>query len=575
MTNIPSPQPAFPLGLWKSYKWLIVILAIAFLLRVLSWIQGAPIVAVDGSEYLCGARNLTRGLGYVGCYDGPELMYTPMYSLLIAALSFLVRDFELSAHLISVFFGTFLILPVFFIALRVYGRRAAYISAVLTALQPVLVKLGGSTYNEAVYLTLFMAGIWAGIRALEFRNWKYSCLTGIFFALACLTRPEAFAYPIFFAGAIGGLAILSRKPITTAAFSSLLVLGTFLLLVSPYAKYLYDHTGSLRLEGKWNINFTIGERIQQGLDFSHAAYGVGENSRESGPLLHPSQFAAYTPFHHSLRDKLSYLFHEAAVNRFDLYGQFSSYLLGDPLVFILVTIGLFRRSWSPRRLLHEMVLLVMCSSLLLLMLTAQHIERRYVFPLIPILIVWAAKGIDELGSWTRSLLARCKLPAFAHGLPAAGVQLTVLGSVLLISLYGSQSDGDFRVEEASNLPVKNAGLWLKTYDPGPKRIASWDARITWYADAAYLQFPNADSATTLRYFESQKPDYIYLSEHYSRPDPTMVDWLSHGIPDRHARLVYSATTGLGKIAIYRWSPPEASQQRPPSNPSGGRGEPTF
>jgi 4-amino-4-deoxy-L-arabinose transferase-like glycosyltransferase len=448
-----------------------------------------------------------------------------------------------------------LVLPVFFIALLMYGKRTAYISAILIAFQPVLVKLGGSTYNEAIYLTFFMTGIWSGLRALELNDKKFHLVTGTSFGLAALARPEAFAYPLFFVISIYAVAVFQKKPFAQANLAAAFIMGSFGLLIAPYAAYLYVHTGSVRLEGKWDINYTIGNRLQENMDYSHAAYGVGKDFHTSGPLLDPDEFAAYTPFPHSWHDSLRYLFRQPAINRFDVYHQFESYMLGDPIVFVLAIIGLFRKAWSVDRLRHELVLLTMALSLLILMFTAQHIERRYAFPLIPLLTLWAAKGIDEVGQWTRSLIAAWTTTARPLRLAVVlGVQTVAVGSLLLIALHGSRELREFQVEQGTDLPTKRAALWLEKHSPGPKRVLSWDARFSWYADAAYLQFPNADPATTLRYIAAEKPDFIFLGAHYIAPAPTTEEWLAHGIPDSRAHLIYSSYGDNGRLLIYEWLP---------------------
>ena len=198
-----------------SYRVLLCILLAALVLRLGWWLYAAPVVSQDGAEYLCAARNLVRGHGYVGCYEGPELMYAPLYPVLIAAFSIVFRNLETGAHLVSLLFGIFLIVPVFLTAWLIYGKRVAYISAVLTALYPVSSSWPAPPFTEAPYVTLFMSGIYCGLRALESRSAKYCLLTGTCFALAYLGRPEAFAYPAFFAIAICIVAALTRKPLHT------------------------------------------------------------------------------------------------------------------------------------------------------------------------------------------------------------------------------------------------------------------------------------------------------------------------------------------------------------------------
>ena len=536
-----------------SYRVLLCILLAALLLRLGWWLYAAPVVSQDGAEYLCAARNLVRGHGYVGCYEGPELMYAPLYPVLIAAASIVFRNLETAAHLVSLLFGIFLIVPVFLTAWLIYGKRVAYISAVLTALYPVLIKLAGSTFTEAPYVTLFMSGIYCGLRALESRSAKYCLLTGTCFALAYLGRPEAFAYPAFFAIAICIVAVLTRKPLHTAIGASASLLGAFLLFTLPYIVFLSSHTGQLRLEGKWNINYTIGKRIQAGMDYTEAAYGVGAGTNSSGPLLQPSHFAAYTPFSHTFRDKLRYMTQEVLLNRFDVYNLLSSTVIGAPITFVLVVLGLFRKTWGPRRCLYELVLLIMAASILILLLTAQQVQPRYIFPLVPLVILWSSKGIEEFGRWVHGVVASFPVSFFANPLLfTRGTEIVLAALVISLAFHGSRSLAEFRAEGRAQLPTKRAALWLKNYCPGPKRIATWDAQVTWYADAAFVQIPDSDPSTTLRYIDSQKADFIYIDRLYPRPAPTMEAWLSRGILDSHAKLIYETGRGDNRILIYRW-----------------------
>ena len=144
------------------------------------------------------AENLAHGRGLVGNFPGPETMYAPLLSVLTAGLSVLTRNSELAAHLICLVFGVALIIPVFFIALRMYDIRVAYLSAALVAFHPLLIALSGSIFNENVYITLLLASVYFGMRSLESRRNRDYVLLGLCLSLAYLSRPEAFAYLWFF-----------------------------------------------------------------------------------------------------------------------------------------------------------------------------------------------------------------------------------------------------------------------------------------------------------------------------------------------------------------------------------------
>jgi hypothetical protein len=550
-------------GIRRDKIFLIAILLLGLVLRLGWWLLRAPVISIEAAEYLCAAQNLLKGHGLVGCYPGPELMYTPFYSILTAAISAAVRNIEVAAHLVSLVSSVCLILPVYFIASFIYDKRTGYIAALLTAVHPVLVKLGGSTYSEAVYLTLFMAGIYSGLRMLELRTARYQWLTGIWLGLAYVTRPEAFAYPLFFLLAIWTVAILGRRGIAAAGAASLRMFAVFIAIALPYVAYIYAHTGQLRLEGKWNINYTIQTRIQAGMDYEHAAYGIGAGADDSGPLLDPDHFAAYTPFRHGFREKILYLARAVSAHRHEVSWELRSSMLGNPAVFFLIIIGFFRKAWQRRRLLNEFVLLAMALSIVILIATAQHVENRYLFALLPLLIIWSAKGIEELGEWTAELVRALKtrlLPG--PELPRAAVQVGAIAAVALLSLRGSSGLFEFYIQEPLFLPAKQAALWLGNFQPGRKAVASFDSRIAFYSDAVFVQLPDAAPAATLRYLAARNPDFIYIDNILLKSNPIIGEWLAHGIPDGFAELVYETkreTKRETKSETKRETKPETKQ----------------
>src|SRR5262249_30083269 len=114
----------------------------------------------EGIEYCRIAENLLSGRGYVGIFNnGTQLNFPPLYPVLIAAVSAVVRNSAIAARIINIAFGAALVIPVCWIAQRLYGRRVAVTAAVLVVLHPVLIAGGASTYAEGPYLTLVMVGV--------------------------------------------------------------------------------------------------------------------------------------------------------------------------------------------------------------------------------------------------------------------------------------------------------------------------------------------------------------------------------------------------------------------------------
>ena len=93
---------------------LLLILLLAFTLRLLSarFLMGS--IDSEGAEYARIAENLLNGNGYVGiALPGAQLMFPPLFPLLIATVSLITHQSELAGRLISVSMGTLLVLPVY------------------------------------------------------------------------------------------------------------------------------------------------------------------------------------------------------------------------------------------------------------------------------------------------------------------------------------------------------------------------------------------------------------------------------------------------------------------------------
>jgi 4-amino-4-deoxy-L-arabinose transferase-like glycosyltransferase len=485
----------------KTFNFILVplpiILLLGFILRLAWMIAQTPVISIDGTEYVRMAENLVLGNGLVGLYGEPETMYAPLFPFLITGVAMVVPNAETAAHLVLLLFGTILILEVFLLARLIYGQRVAYICALLTAGHPLLVKLTATIYNETIYMALLMPAVYFGLQALELRKIRDYALCGLCFGLAYLARPEAAAYPLFFSLALC-IAGYAQKKFKLALLASAIVIGAFTIVASPYVAYLYKETGSLRLEGKWNINYTDAQRLMAGMNFEEAAFGIDKDLNAEGPLLQPRKFANYTPYPHGLKDKLHVLFVNAKRNAWIIYYYFVDDAIGSPVLLILAVLGLFRSPWSHRRLWQEAIMLAMTISIIFLLLTATETNYRYFFPILAFLLIWASKGVEELGAWARdsSAFTNNLLPrpiTLVRSLQACAVAL-----VFGLSVIGTGS----ALQTDAAVAARDAGKWLRAYRPGPKVVAAWVSVVPFYADGTYVEWPYANPELTLRYLMS-------------------------------------------------------------------------
>jgi len=133
---------------WAGISIVLVAASLAIRLAALRYWGIGPIEN-EGAEYARIAENLRHGAGLVGiAAPGTELLFNPLYPLLIAAVSFLTHDYEWAARLISLIAGSFLPLAALGIASQLFSRRVGIAAALLTATYPLLVNLSFTAYSE-------------------------------------------------------------------------------------------------------------------------------------------------------------------------------------------------------------------------------------------------------------------------------------------------------------------------------------------------------------------------------------------------------------------------------------------
>lgn len=529
-------------------KYLLLILAVALGLRVGFALFLTPVISGDGSEYVRMGMEIRQGKPLTGSFEWPETMYGTLYPVLIAGVSKIGVSPEAAAYLLSLASGIGLILLAFLVGRYVYGDRAGLWAAVLFALFPLFIGLSGSVFNESIYLTLWLGGIYWTIRALDSFQIRDFLLVGLFFGLSTLSRPEAFAYPLFVCVSAVSIGFVRKIKWSRTVCGAVAVAAVWFALMLPYAFFQHAHTGQYRFEGKWDVNYTLGERIDSGMNYFQAGFGMDDQLRPVGPLLDSSLYAAYTPYPHSFRDKLTYFAHRIRKNWLETYQTVGSIDLGGPALFVLVVLGLFATPWDIRRLRHEFVLGVMGLSIVAVMVTAAHLEFRYSYPLPVILLLWAAAGIDPLVQWVRraaSWASRPEILAVTGGIGACALVLT-------FAAVGFRTNRDFQIERQGFTGIRQAGLWLGSTASKPLRIAGFEGRIAYYANGTLIVFPYADSATTIRYLESKHVEYVALDSLDSEAVPTLGQWFKNGVPEPGAQLVYESTQGnQDRIRIYR------------------------
>jgi 4-amino-4-deoxy-L-arabinose transferase-like glycosyltransferase len=508
-----------------------LILVAALLARVY-WVFTHPhVIDNEGANYARRADNLLTGNGFVNIYGDVSLGEAPFYSLLIAVVSSIVRNSELSGLIVSIIVGTCLVLPLYFIALHTYGERAALGAAILVALHPFMVLLSASVLSEATFLFFLLAGVYFALREIELQTGKYAAFAGACFALAYVTRSEAI---LFIGVAFWALCISAFKRRRTSAHSGLRLakfLVPAIVIAAPYVLFLTLNSGHVRLEGVSADNLAVGQRINAGQSYLQAQNGLAHS----------------TAISISGAGLVRYALSAAKRHIRTLYQLLPSALFGSPLLLLLVVLGLFRRPWSPRRIGAELFFLLMLLTAFVPLLSIQWFWDRYAAPFVPFLIIWAGNGCAELYAWlsdsARSMQRRPpSLRAFGAAL------ILAFGAIFMVTSFRLIAQAEPRAQTE-----KNVGLWLAQHGAAHKKLMDTETIAAYYAGANLIEMPYGDSSAALGYIHKEKPDFVVLLGSRANDYPFLRQWLEHGLPDRKARLVRAFGRSIeSKALVYRY-----------------------
>jgi 4-amino-4-deoxy-L-arabinose transferase-like glycosyltransferase len=529
---------------------LLFILAVAFILRALAAVFFTGAIDLEGAEYARIAQNLLWGNGYVGITEeGTQLFFPPLFPFAIAGVSLLTGDAEIAGRIISVTTGALIVLPTYFIATKMYGRRTAALAAALVGCHPFLIFMSTTVFCEMTYMALILAALCLAMSATENPTPRNLFASGAMYGLAYLMRPEAAACMLISATLIF-LNLLMRQR-SGAFFASTrvgLTIGTFVLVAAPYVAWLSAETGQFRLEGKSSLNIATERRIQLGEHPFDAGFAVDSLGNERGVWNQPNLVTIQA---HSLSFKefATYIrLKTKSVAKNASEALAGSLAFGSPPLFALAVIGLFARPWSPALAMYQLQIFGVLALVILGTYFIYFSDARFYVLLVPFYCIWASVGLPRIVLWGTAT-------GFAMGLPkqyrsglGAFMWALGMGSVFVVAMGFA---GAKLANARASRPVKTAGELLHATSTGPVRILDAFTDISFHAKASHFWFPRSDEKTALGYIERKNLNVVVVRTSEAESRPYLKSWADNGIPDPRAKLVHSVDTGTEKILIYR------------------------
>ena len=496
----------------RDFTLVILLAVVALIIRLISLhyyrfigVDGG----VDGVGYVISGKNLFSGLGY-SFRDSPQLVNPPLYPVLIGISWLFTRNLEFSGQIISIIAGSLLVIPVFYLTKKMFGRKAAFWSAVFVVICPPLIFGSTEVRVASLYTLLVWAAIAVGWKALQSKYLIWSAFTGLMLALCYLTRAEGIMLlPIFLL-----LYVLSFKLRTGSYLStvkSIVSRGVVLIIVfslvsSPLWIFLYRHTGTWTLSGRSAHVFPgyYGDWERDNFELASDLEGAQERWSEQGGLLN---------FVISNRDKVLARWRDSVVSLWsgkDKQSQslgISPWLVRGGLVFLIlfISFGFIKFVRARHIAAKHIYMLVIASSSLIYFFFG--IDWRYFYPYFPFILIALALIIIIVQDWgKKDIIHRNRtLTKIMLYLPIAVLLLAMGGySVVLIGKKLSYAPYEYKI----------MGQWMKENvdDIENKTVMSRKAGVPFYAEARHQPLFYGEYPGLIEYAKSKNIDYLVIDE---------------------------------------------------------------
>jgi 4-amino-4-deoxy-L-arabinose transferase-like glycosyltransferase len=192
----------------------------------------------DGLRYIHRAERIDHGVWTDAVVHGID---HPLHPLGIVAAHRLLggtdpASWQRAALLLCAVSAVLLVIPVYLLALELFGEQAAWLACIVVMVNPIIAYIVVNVLSESTFLLWWTFGLWGAVRFFREGRFLWLPLAIGFAALAYLTRPEGLLLP---AAVVLALLLLPLSRATRINWPrwwrALAFLGTgFAFSVGPY-----------------------------------------------------------------------------------------------------------------------------------------------------------------------------------------------------------------------------------------------------------------------------------------------------------------------------------------------------
>ncbi len=222
-------------------------------------------LSADSAAYISTARNFASGEGYTNFKGDPLLAFPPLYSTVLAAFDWGWLDLiAVARYLNATLFGLIVALSTHWLITHTGSRVLALLGAAAILLSVPLIEISVFAWSEPLFIAVSLLSLFQMERFLRSDRYAHLVLSGVFAALAALTRYAGLS--LILTGA--AVLLVHRRPSITQRFRDVALFCVVSLLpVVPWflRNYLVSSTFmGYRVPSSSGLVASIGETISVG-----------------------------------------------------------------------------------------------------------------------------------------------------------------------------------------------------------------------------------------------------------------------------------------------------------------------
>jgi len=444
---------------------LIILFLAAFALRSFL-VLTARGIATDGCSYLWLAEDIAKG----DFQSGINAFLPPLFPILSAGASFIFRNLELSARLVSCLAGSLTIFPLFFLVKDIFNKKVAVVTVIFFIIHPYLLRASAEVLTEATYFFLTTSLAWILWWAIKSRRAVWFLLVGLLAFLTFLARPEGIAIIILVLGWIWFPNFTKIKnEFRWKLAASFFCVIIYILILFPFYLHFQKETGSWKPTLR-HVTFLD----DKGVDESWSDMIVRIIKWKISPNV-PDLFYAVPKAYY-------------------------------PAFLVLLLFGLINRKSFKGFRAGEGYILSFIMFRIFIIITFAGVTDRYFYAFIPMALCWAGVGFWEIND---RLLLKSKTSVYRIG----GEKISLISIIIMLVIGALCLPKGLKPIRAHRAIQKTVGHWLREHAGKEEfTIAANKPQEAFYAGAKFYSLNKGKYEEIINQLKEAGVDFLIVDK---------------------------------------------------------------